>query len=36
LIVNAVDDHAVRLVPPLIIDGAQIERAHSVMRQAMK
>src|ERR1700693_1372657 len=34
LIVNAVDDHSVRLVPPLIIDSAQIERAHSTMRKA--
>jgi acetylornithine/succinyldiaminopimelate/putrescine aminotransferase len=34
LIVNAVDDHSVRLVPPLIIDSTQIERAHSTMRKA--
>jgi acetylornithine/N-succinyldiaminopimelate aminotransferase len=34
LIVNAVDEHSVRLVPPLIIDSAQIDRAHSTMRKA--
>ncbi len=34
VIVNAVDDHSVRLVPPLIIDSAQIERAHTTMRKA--
>jgi acetylornithine/succinyldiaminopimelate/putrescine aminotransferase len=34
LIVNAVDDTSVRLVPPLIITAAQIERAHETMRQA--
>jgi predicted acetylornithine/succinylornithine family transaminase len=33
LIVNAVDDHSVRLVPPLIIGPNEIDRAHSVMRQ---
>jgi acetylornithine/N-succinyldiaminopimelate aminotransferase len=36
LIVNAVDDHSVRLVPPLIIGAAEIDRAHSTMRQALK
>jgi predicted acetylornithine/succinylornithine family transaminase len=34
LIVNAVDDHSVRLVPPLIISGQQIDRAHAIMRKA--
>ena len=36
LIVNAVDDHSVRLVPPLIITGAQIERAHVIMEKAAR
>jgi acetylornithine/N-succinyldiaminopimelate aminotransferase len=36
LIVNAVDDHSVRLVPPLIIESAQIEQAHATMRKASK
>ena len=36
LIVNAVDDHSVRLVPPLIITAEQIDRAHSVMRKAAR
>jgi predicted acetylornithine/succinylornithine family transaminase len=36
LIVNAVDDHSVRLVPPLIIGTAEIDRAHSTMRQVLK
>ena len=31
LVVNAVDDHSIRLVPPLIISAAQIDRAHGVM-----
>ena len=34
LIVNAVDDHSVRLVPPLIITAQQIDRAHGLMRKA--
>ena len=34
LIVNAVDDHSVRLVPPLIITAQQIDRAHALMRKA--
>jgi len=34
LVVNAVDDHSVRLVPPLIITAQQIDRAHGVMKQA--
>jgi acetylornithine aminotransferase len=34
VIVNAVDDNSVRLVPPQIIDSVQIERAHSTLRKA--
>ncbi len=34
LVVNAVDDHSVRLVPPLIVSGPQIDRAHAIMRKA--
>ena len=34
VIVNAVDDHAVRLVPPLVITAEQIERAADGMRRA--
>jgi predicted acetylornithine/succinylornithine family transaminase len=34
LIVNAVDDHSVRMVPPLIIGAREVERAHAVMRKA--
>jgi acetylornithine aminotransferase/acetylornithine/N-succinyldiaminopimelate aminotransferase len=33
LIVNAVDDHSIRLVPPLIITADEIDRAHGVMRK---
>jgi acetylornithine/N-succinyldiaminopimelate aminotransferase len=33
LIVNAVDENTVRLVPPLIIGPAEIERAHTIMRK---
>ncbi len=33
LIVNAVDDHSVRLVPPLILAANEIERAHAVMEK---
>ncbi len=36
VIVNAVDDHSVRLVPPLIITPAQIDRAHAVMSKAAR
>jgi acetylornithine/N-succinyldiaminopimelate aminotransferase len=36
VIVNAVDDKSVRFVPPLIITSAEIDRAHLVMRQAVK
>lgn len=35
LIVNAVDDHTVRLVPPLIITAEDVELAHSTLRQAL-
>ena len=35
LIVNAVDDHSVRLVPPLIIGNAEIDKAHATMRKAL-
>jgi acetylornithine/N-succinyldiaminopimelate aminotransferase len=35
LIVNAVDDNSIRLVPPLVISAAEIDRAHSTMRQAL-
>jgi acetylornithine/N-succinyldiaminopimelate aminotransferase len=34
VIVNAVDDHSVRLVPPLIITPEQIDHAHAVMAKA--
>ncbi len=33
LIVNAVDDHSVRLVPPLIITAEEIDNAHVVMQK---
>ncbi len=36
LIVNAVDDHSVRLVPPLIITAAQVERAQATMEVAAR
>jgi acetylornithine aminotransferase/acetylornithine/N-succinyldiaminopimelate aminotransferase len=36
LIVNAVDDHSVRLVPPLIITPTEIERAHATMQKAAR
>src|SRR3989475_1847398 len=32
VLVNAVDDHTVRFVPPLIISPGQIEHAHSTMQ----
>ncbi|HVS49820.1 MAG TPA: acetylornithine transaminase [Candidatus Dormibacteraeota bacterium] len=35
LIVNAVDERSVRLVPPLIIGNAEIDGAHSTMRKAL-
>src|SRR6202521_4181033 len=34
LIVNAVDDNSIRLVPPLIISAAQIDQAQSTMQKA--
>jgi acetylornithine/N-succinyldiaminopimelate aminotransferase len=34
LIVNAVDDNSVRLVPPLIITGAEIDQAQATMQKA--
>jgi acetylornithine/N-succinyldiaminopimelate aminotransferase len=36
LIVNAVDDSSIRLVPPLIITAAEVERAQSTMLQVLK
>ena len=33
LIVNAVDDNTVRLVPPLIVTPADIDEAHSIMKK---
>jgi acetylornithine/N-succinyldiaminopimelate aminotransferase len=36
VIVNAVDDFSVRLVPPLIISHTEIDRAHSAIRQATR
>ncbi len=35
VIVNAVDDHTVRLVPPLVITADEIERAVAGMRRAL-
>ena len=32
VLVNAVDDHSVRFVPPLIISPDQIEHAHTTMQ----
>ncbi len=34
LVVNAVDDHTVRFVPPLIISAVEIDRAQAVLRSA--
>jgi predicted acetylornithine/succinylornithine family transaminase len=36
LVVNAVDDHSIRLVPPLIISAEQIDHAHELMREALR
>lgn len=36
LVVNAVDDHTVRFVPPLIITAAEIDRAHSILSEAVR
>jgi acetylornithine/N-succinyldiaminopimelate aminotransferase len=35
LVVNAVDDNSIRLVPPLVIGADEIERAHEVMKKAL-
>jgi acetylornithine/succinyldiaminopimelate/putrescine aminotransferase len=36
VIVNAVDDRTVRLVPPLIIQPADIDQAVGAMKRALK
>ena len=36
LVVNAVDDHIIRLVPPLIVTAADIDRAQAVMQKALQ
>lgn len=36
LVVNAVDDNSVRLVPPLILTAAEVDRAEAVMRQVRR
>ncbi|HET7420996.1 MAG TPA: acetylornithine transaminase [Candidatus Dormibacteraeota bacterium] len=36
LVVNAVDDHTVRLVPPLVITARQIDRAHEVLKRVAR
>jgi acetylornithine aminotransferase/acetylornithine/N-succinyldiaminopimelate aminotransferase len=36
LIVNAVDDNSVRLVPPLIISAAEIDQAQATMQKASR
>jgi acetylornithine aminotransferase/acetylornithine/N-succinyldiaminopimelate aminotransferase len=36
LIVNAIDDHSIRLVPPLIITPREIDRAHATMREVAR
>jgi acetylornithine/N-succinyldiaminopimelate aminotransferase len=33
LIVNAADDHSIRLVPPLILTATEIDRAHAIMKK---
>jgi acetylornithine/N-succinyldiaminopimelate aminotransferase len=35
LVVNAVDDNSLRLVPPLVIAAEEIERAHDVMKKTL-
>ena len=35
LIVNAVDEHSIRLVPPLILTAAEIDRAQATMLKAL-
>ena len=36
LIVNAVDDHSIRFVPPLIVTAEQIDQAQHTMQQVLK
>jgi acetylornithine/N-succinyldiaminopimelate aminotransferase len=36
LVVNAVADHSIRFVPPLIITAEQIDRAQNTMREVLK
>jgi acetylornithine/succinyldiaminopimelate/putrescine aminotransferase len=36
VVVNAVDDHTVRFVPPLIITAQEIERAQAVLQAAAR
>jgi acetylornithine/N-succinyldiaminopimelate aminotransferase len=36
LVVNAVDDHSIRFVPPLIITAEQIDRAQHTMHEVLK
>ena len=36
LVVNAVDDHIIRLVPPLIVTAADIDRAQALMQKALQ
>jgi len=36
LIINAVDDNSIRLVPPLIITAAEIERAQATMQKVLE
>ncbi len=36
LIINAVDENTIRLVPPLIISGAEIERAQATMQKVLE
>jgi predicted acetylornithine/succinylornithine family transaminase len=36
LVVNAVDDHSIRFVPPLIVTAEQIDRAQRTMHEVLK
>ncbi|MEA2657037.1 MAG: acetylornithine/N-succinyldiaminopimelate aminotransferase, partial [Chloroflexota bacterium] len=36
LIINAVDENTIRLVPPLIISAAEIERAQAIMQKVLE
>jgi acetylornithine/N-succinyldiaminopimelate aminotransferase len=36
LIINAVDENSIRLVPPLIITGAEIDRAQATMQKVLE